>query len=207
MRLLLVRHYKTLINIDDRIMGWGDAPRAQDWEADLLYVDAALRNASVHVDAIYSSALERARSTARYYAKQRGIHLIQDTPALNEVNYGSLYRKQKKWVARHIPEYKTDPDYVFPGGESFTQMQQRCVAFVTNLQHRHPANTLLLVVHAGVIRGLVCHFLNLKFRFYLKKKVSHRYIGDLSLEQGRCTHYSELGIPSDFVQDNPPPSA
>jgi len=201
MRILLVRHYKTLINLDDRIMGWGDAPRAGDWEADLLHVEATLREAAVRVDAIYSSALERARGTARYYARQRGIHLIHESPALNEVNYGELYRKPKKWVARHIPEYKTDPDYVFPGGESFRQMQRRSVAFVTSLQLCHPTDTLLLVVHAGVIRGLVCHFLGLPFGPNLKRKVSHRYLGELVIERDHCVHYDEIGVPSGFVRE------
>jgi len=201
MRILLVRHYKTLINLDDRIMGWGDAPRTRDWEADLLHVEAALRKAAVHVDAIYSSVLERARGTARYYARQRGIHLIHDTPALNEVNYGKLYRKPKEWVARHIPEYKTDPDYVFPEGESFRQMQRRSVVFVTSLESRHSSDTLLLVAHAGVIRGLICHFLGLPFAPNLKRKISHRYLSELVIEQGRCVHYGELGVPSGFVHE------
>ena len=58
---------------------------------------------------------------------------MHTSAALNEVNYGSLYRKSKKWVAANVPEYKTDPDFVFPGGESFNQMQARSVELVRKL--------------------------------------------------------------------------
>ena len=87
MRAIVVRHYKTLINASDRIMGWGDAPRVKDWEQDLAWVSQRLRELEVPIDSVYSSALERARQTAMYYAKQRGIWLIHDAAALNEVNY------------------------------------------------------------------------------------------------------------------------
>lgn len=201
MRIILVRHYKTLINDSDQIMGWGDAPRAQDWEADLAFVDKMLVERQVQIDAIYSSILERARQTARYFARSRRIHLIHDTPALNEVNYGILYRKPKSWVTENIPQYKTDPDFVYPGGESFRQMQRRSLDFLLSIAPRYRDRTILCVVHAGVIRGIVCYFLGLDLAANLKRKVSHRYIGDLQLENGSCIHYDELGSLSGFILD------
>jgi broad specificity phosphatase PhoE len=202
MRLIVVRHYKTLKNVSGQIIGWGDAPRVADWEADLAYVVQTLKANSIHVDVIYSSFLERARQSAMYFAHQYGIPVVHDTPALNEVNYGVLFEKPKRWVAEHIPEYKTDLDYVYPGGESFRQMQERSVDFVRQIACQHQDQTALVVVHAGVIRGLVCHFLQLELGAHLKRKVSHRYIGDLELDaQGRCLGYQEWGAPSGFLQD------
>ena len=200
MRAIVVRHYKTLINASDLIMGWGDAPRVKDWEQDLAWVNQRLRELEVPIDSVYSSALERARQTAMYYAKQRGIWLIHDAAALNEVNYGTLYRKSKKWVAQNIPQYKTDPDFVYPEGESFRQMQERSVDFLLSRIPRHSGETVLVVVHAGVIRGLICRFLGLNYAANLKRKVSHRYIGDFELEGGNCIRYNELGNPSGFVK-------
>ena len=34
----------------------------------------------------------------------------------------------------------------------------------------------------------------------LKRKISHRYIGDFELEGESCTRYNELGNPSGFVK-------
>jgi alpha-ribazole phosphatase len=196
-----VRHYKTLINAKGLIMGWGDSPRVDDWEADLSVVDRTLKERDVRIDAIYSSFLERSRQTAMYFARQRGISLIHDTPLLNEVNYGTLYLKSKEWVAANIPEYKTDPDFVYPGGESFRQMQRRSVQFLCGIEGHRRGQTILVVVHAGVIRGLICHFLGLDFAANLKRKISHRYVGEITLEGGRCTSYDELGKPSGFIRD------
>ena len=201
MRAIVVRHYKTLLNTSGQIMGWKDAPRHKEWLADVAFVDERLRKHGIRFDAIYSSDLERARQTAMYYARCHGIHIVHDTSALNEVDYGLLSRKSKKWVEKNIPEHKKDPDFVYPEGESFRQMQQRSVAFLTGLAESRPADTVLLVVHAGVIRGLVSHFLGLEYADHLKRKVSHRYIGDFLFAGRNCVHYDELGKLSGFVRE------
>jgi broad specificity phosphatase PhoE len=201
MRAIITRHYKTIINASDQILGWGDAPRDKGWKADVDFVSTRLRELGIKFDAVYSSDLERSRQTAMFHARLLGIHIIHDTPALNEVNYGTLYKKKKKWVEEHYPQYKKDPDFVYPQGESFRQMQQRSVSFLTSLAQKYPQHTVLIVVHAGVIRGLVSHFLGLNYADHLKHKISHRYIGDFHFDGEICMRYEELGKPSGFVRD------
>ncbi|MGD8851349.1 MAG: histidine phosphatase family protein [Gammaproteobacteria bacterium] len=201
MRAIVVRHYKTLLNSAGRIMGWQDAPRVKDWFADVSYVDAQLRERGIALDAIYSSDLERARQTAMYYGRSHGIHIVHDSPALNELDYGTLSARSKKWVERHIPEHKMDPDFVYPGGESFRQMQRRSTAFISSLARTLGGKTILVVVHAGVIRGLVSHFLGLDYATQLKRKISHRYIGEFFFAGEVCVRYDELGKPSGFARD------
>ena len=104
-------------------------------------------------------------------------------------------------VTQAYPRYKQDPDYVFPGGESFRQMQTRCQEHLEDMAAANPNQTLLLVAHAGVIRALVCHLLGLDLASNLRRKVSHRYIGDFRFEGRRCTYYDELGQPSGFARD------
>jgi broad specificity phosphatase PhoE len=200
MRAIVVRHYKTLLNASDRILGWGDAPRVDGWRADVNFVENRLREEFISFDAIYSSGLERARQTAMFYARRNRIHIVHDSPQLNEVNYGLLYGKSKKWVTKNIPEHKKDPDFVYPEGESFRQMQQRSVSFLVSLTESCAGQTLLFVVHAGVIRGLVSHFLGLEYADNLKRKISHRYIGQLEFEGAACKRYDELGQKSGFVR-------
>ncbi len=201
MRALITRHYKTLVNAADQIMGWGDAPRDSGWRADVEFVSARLRGRGIHFDAVYSSDLERSRQTAMVHARLLGIHVIHDTAALNEVNYGRLYKKKKKWVAERYPQHKKDPDLVYPEGESFRQMQRRSVAFLSNLARTQPDQTVLIVIHAGVIRGLVSHFLGLHYAHHLEHRISHRYIGDFQFTGDTCVRYNELGKPSGFVRD------
>ena len=201
MRAIIARHYKTIINASDQILGWGDSPRDKGWRADVEYVSNRLREQGISFDAVYSSDLERSRQTAMFHARLLGIHLIHDTPALNEVNYGKLYKKKKKWVAEHYPKHKKDPDLVYPEGESFRQMQQRSVSYLSALAKTHPEQTVLIVVHAGVIRGLVSHFLGLNYADNLKHRISHRYIGDFLFNGETCVSYDELGKLSGFVRD------
>jgi len=201
MRAIVVRHYKTLLNESGQILGWGDAPPVAGWRADVTFVDERLREAGIKFDAIYSSALERARQTAMFYARNQNIHIVNDSAALNEINYGSLYKKSKKWVAKHIPQHKKDPDFVYPRGESFRRMQRRSVSYMQALAVPRQDQTILVVVHAGVIRGLICHFLGLDYASHLKQKISHRYIGEFLFEESACVGYNELGKQSGFVQE------
>ena len=202
MRAILIRHYKTLINASDQIMGWGDAPRANDWEPDLAYVDGVLTSQQINYTAVYTSDLERSRQTGMYFAKRKGINILHDHAELNEINYGVLYKKSKKWVKNNIPQYKTDADYVFEQGESFRQMQQRSVDFFLSLRQKHEDSTILIVAHAGVIRGLICHFLHIDYQNNLSQKITHRYIGEFEFKENNCIRYKEHGKASGFIENN-----
>lgn len=201
MRLILTRHYKTRNNEDDRIMGWGDSPPGLDWKADIDFVDDCLRQCGLEFDAVYSSDLERSRQTAAVHAVRFGIPMVNSRRELNEVNYGQLLNRKKDSVAKEYPQHKKNPDLVYPGGESFRQMQQRSVAFLSSLALERPQQTLLIVSHAGVIRGIVSHYLGLDYANHLKQRISFRYIGDLLFESSRCIRYDELGNPSGFVEN------
>jgi broad specificity phosphatase PhoE len=80
-------------------------------------------------------------------------------------------------------------------------MQQRSVSYLASLAERHPEQTVLIVVHAGVIRGLVSHFLGLNYADHLKHRISHRYIGDFLFDGESCVRYDELGKASGFVHE------
>jgi broad specificity phosphatase PhoE len=206
MRLILIRHCKTLFNVSGQIMGWGDSPHAEDWLEDVVFIENTLQKADFTPDIVYSSALGRARHTGDYFAAKLGQGSAHHHRELNEVNYGSLTEKPKKWVAAHYPLHKKDPDFIYPDGESFRQMQQRSGSFINELAQKHSSGNILCVVHAGVIRALVSHFLELDFGHQLKRRISHRYIGVLSFEEGVCRDYEELGKPSDFVIDEAIPA-
>lgn len=199
MRLILARHYKTRTNEDDRILGWGDSPPGSDWKADIDYIDDRLRDNGLRFDAVYSSELERSRQTAIIHAVRFGIPMVDSRAELNEVDYGQVVTQKKEAVAKKYPKHKLDPDMVYPGGESFRQMQQRSVTFLSSLAATRPGQTLLVVSHAGVIRGIVSHFLGLDYARHLKHRIAFRYIGDLHFEGALCTLYNELGMPSGFV--------
>lgn len=199
MRLILTRHYKTRTNEDGRILGWGDSPPGDEWKSDIDYVDRQLQARGLKFDAIYSSDLARARQTAIIHAVRYRIEVVNSAPELNEVNYGRLQAQKKSSIGERYPLHKVDPDMVYPDGESFRQMQRRSVAFVSSLASSCRQNTILVVSHAGVIRGLISHYLDLEYAQNLKHRIAFRYIGDFLFEGGDCKRYDELGEPSGFV--------
>ena len=202
MKLVIVRHYKTKSNAQELIMGWSDAPPEDDFAEDLYYVEDLLLLSRFEFDAIWSSKLERAIRTAKFFAKLNKIPNHYDSDELNEIDYGVLTNKRKKWAEKHFPKYKKDPDFVYPKGESFRQMQSRCVNFIDKHKDKEQDNTVLLVVHAGVIRALVCHYLQLPYADNLKRRIGHRYIGVLELNAAGAVTYNEIGEYSDFVTEN-----
>ena len=200
MRAIIVRHYKTVSNANNRIIGWSESPPVAGWQRDMKHVDKMLHAASIHFEAVYTSQLHRARSTGLFYAQSRGISKIRCSKALNEVNYGVLNTKSKKWVEKNIPGHNKDPDLVYPEGESFRQMQKRSVRFIKSIAEINREKTVLIVVHAGIIRGLICHFMGLDYESNLKRKITHRYIGDFTFDGPICIRYDELGPYSGFVK-------
>lgn len=201
MRVILIRHYQTQSNAEGRILGWGDSPPYLDWRADVDFNCNQLQKSGVSFDAIYSSDLTRARQTAMTYAETFGIADVIAAPELKEINYGKLQTREKSVVFEQYPQHKKDPDLVYPDGESFRQMQQRSVPFVSSLATARPESTILIVSHAGVIRGLISHFLRLDYAHSLKQRISFRYVGDFLFQGNDCLRYDELGQPSGFVRD------
>ena len=199
MRALVIRHYRTEFNEAGRLMGWEDSPRGREWKPDFDYVDARLHEQVGRFDAIYSSDLERSRQTARIHADNHGIAEVHDTRQLNEINYGRLQKLKKTWIRRFFPQHKSSADLVYPGGESFRQMQQRSVDFIESLAASNPRQTILIVTHAGVIRGFISHFLGLDLGDHLKHSISFRYIGEFEFDGSTFKRYNELGERSGFV--------
>ncbi len=201
MRVIFIRHYQTQSNADGRIIGWLDSPPCTDWKDDIDFIDSRLREQRICFDAIYSSDLLRARETAKVYAQSFGVAETIGKADLKEVNYGKLQTKTKTWAYEHYPGHKKNPDLVYPDGESFRQMQQRGVRCLSSLVSSHSSDTILVVTHAGLIRGIVSHFLGLEYGPNLQHQVPFRYIGDFLFEGESCVRYSELGQPSGFVQN------
>ena len=207
MHIIVVRHYKTVKNATNKIMGWANSPPAKGWRKDVSFIERVFRDKNYNFSTIYTSELERAKRTGLHYAKvmRKQKRLVFHTPELNEVNYGNLSNKSKLWVERNVPQHKVDPDFVYPLGESFRQMQDRSVRCFDQIARKHEHQTVLVVIHAGTIRGLVCHYLNLAYENHLKVRTSHRYIGNFEFRQGIFTRYSEHGSPSGFFQQPPLP--
>ncbi|MDX2447002.1 MAG: histidine phosphatase family protein [Desulfobacterales bacterium] len=128
----------------------------------------------LNMDVIYSSLLDRCNHTARLIAK--GKKVIK-TSALNEINMGSWDGKTFDQIKTHHPkEFKKRGESIdtfkVPDAESFYDVSCRVIPFFDHCIN-NMGKKILIVAHAGVIRVILCHILNLKLKELLQIKVSY----------------------------------
>ena len=113
------------------------------------------------VDAIYASPLERARETAAPIAAARNLKVKIDKGLL-ECDFGQWTGAELKALMK-LPEWNTvqraPSTFTFPGGESFTAMQNRIVGAIDRLRAAHPGGVVVCVSHADPIKAAVAHAL------------------------------------------------
>jgi probable phosphomutase (TIGR03848 family) len=113
------------------------------------------------VDAIYASPLERARETAAPIAAARKLK-VQIDKGLLECDFGDWTGAQLKALMK-LPAWNTvqraPSTFTFPGGESFTAMQNRIVGTIDRLRAAHVGGVVVCVSHADPIKAAVAHAL------------------------------------------------
>jgi broad specificity phosphatase PhoE len=114
--------------------------------------------------AIYSSPRERTQETAQALSMTCDIGPIQLRDELDEIDFGP-------WSGKTFIELNQDPAWrrwnsrrsvaVTPSGESMEHVRERVCACMHDLARKHPGQGVVLVSHADVIKGAVCHVLGL----------------------------------------------
>jgi probable phosphomutase (TIGR03848 family) len=160
--LLLARHGLTPLT-GPVLAGW--TPDVHLSEAGRAQAEAlAVRLASLELDAIVSSPLERCQETAQAIADDRAVEVLTDE-RFGECHYGD-------WTGRPIAELAKDPLWpvvqahpsavTFPGGESLSAVQHRAVAAVREWNERlGPKAVYLVCSHGDVIKAIVADAMGL----------------------------------------------
>jgi probable phosphomutase (TIGR03848 family) len=160
--LLLARHGLTPLT-GPVLAGW--TPDVHLSEAGQAQAEAlAVRLASLELDAIVSSPLERCQETAQAIAGDRAVEVLTDE-RFGECHYGD-------WTGRPIAELVKDPLWpvvqahpsavTFPGGESLSAVQHRAVAAVREWNERlGPKAVYLVCSHGDVIKAIVADAMGL----------------------------------------------
>lgn len=112
-----------------------------------------------HLDAIYSSPLERARETAETIARAARLE-VQESLAFNEIDFGdwsgkslTVLSEDDRWHRFNTQRSTTR----IPGGELFGEVQTRAVRELEGLSQRHGGGRVLIVSHADVIRAVLAY--------------------------------------------------
>ena len=168
MRLLLVRHGDTESGSTLRYWGQTDIGLSA---AGLRQAERLRRRlAAEKIDAIYTSNLRRASVTAEVIAAGHQLDIV-GCAELNEVDFGRIEGLTFDEIGRLYPEVieswvSWSLKLKFPDGESFDQFNNRVKKFLSRLEKHAPGETILIVGHAGPMRLLVCHLLDLELRHW-----------------------------------------
>lgn len=159
--LLFIRH-AAHTDFGERFTGRADgAPLTEAGAAQASALAARL--ADVPIAAVYASPRLRARQTAEAVAARHGLE-VETAEALDEIDLGD-------WTGKRIAELEGNPAFDRwnterataspPGGEPMASVADRARAFAAETAERHPGETVAMVSHADVIRGIVARVLGL----------------------------------------------
>lgn len=125
-QLILIRHGETTQNVAGIAQGWQDSALSDRGLDQVRRL--AKRLASYRIDAIFSSPLQRALTTAQHIADATGLE-IRTLEDLREMNYGGWEGKSFLDVRKNDPEsYRRwigEPDFPCPEGESHNDVLER----------------------------------------------------------------------------------
>jgi probable phosphoglycerate mutase len=160
--LYLLRHGEIEWPEADGFIGQTDAPlsvrgrrQAHGWKHEL---------GQTAVTGIWSSDLRRATETAAIVFAGRNL-AIRSCKDLREIHLGEWDGLPRRRVRERHPDLwhargKDLAGFRPPGGESFSDLQERAVRRMQQIAAT-AAGAVCLITHAGVIRVLICHCLQM----------------------------------------------
>jgi len=115
------------------------------------------------LDAVVSSDLSRARTTAQIVAEALGLPLFTDA-GLRETNVGAaeglLWSDAKTRFGEGLTErWYSDGDVAFPGGETGTETRIRGLAALQRFAAAQPFRRIGVSTHGAMLRQLMKHAL------------------------------------------------
>lgn len=166
--LYLARHGETVWHADHRYAGSSDVGLTSHGrgQAELLGDWAA----GADLDALLASPLSRARLSAEPAARSTGLPLRID-PRLVEIDFGSAEGMTPAELASTYPEewagFARHPArHPLPGGEAGVDGISRAMPVLDELAAEFPDGRVLVVMHATLMRLLLCELIGLDADWY-----------------------------------------
>jgi broad specificity phosphatase PhoE len=159
-RIYLMRHGETLYQSEVSEGAIGNGALTERGSEQIAA--AALLFRGVPIDRVYASPLARAQETARIIAQEKELDVLL-SPDIREItpdetgmagkSIADIFRE----VQRFFKESGTSWDEPYLGGETFRQVQERGVRFLTSVLSQDDWQTLLVVAHGGINNALLAY--------------------------------------------------
>lgn len=162
-KVYIIRHAEAEGNLYRRIHGHYDSNIT---ETGMLQLEKLReRFEKIPIDAVYSSDLTRAQTTARAVSVPKRLEVIT-VPELREVDMGLWEDMTWGDVVIQWPEmlknFTIDPDkWDIPGAESMSEVAERMSCAIKTLAARHDGGSIAVVTHGSASRTLFGHVLNI----------------------------------------------
>ncbi|MBU6409217.1 MAG: phosphoglycerate mutase family protein [Verrucomicrobia bacterium] len=162
-RLLLIRHAEVEERYQNVFGGQIDMELSPEGHEQALKLAAALRRNSV--SAIYSSPMKRVQQTLAPFVRESGLRQ-EILPALREVHFGDWTGLNWEEVGERFGIHPYDwLDEIqmgrVPNGETGMEFRARVEPSLDRIIGAHPAQTVAVFSHGGVIRMILSTLLGL----------------------------------------------
>ena len=186
-KIMLVRHGMTEWNATGKIQGQSDTNLAPDGvhQARLLTAHFLFDT----VDAIYSSDLHRAMTTAEVIASRFNLEIIP-VKEFREINFGIWEGKEFEVIAKEDPtgfkQFFLQPDMIlFKDGETFAEVQNRAMTMLKRIVNDIGDNKqIVIVTHGAVIRTIIASILEMPLRKLWTIKQHNTAVNILRVDDG-----------------------
>ncbi len=153
--IYLIRHAQAEGNLYRRCQAWYDGAITPMGYRQIAALEDRFRD--VHFDAVYSSDLFRAMTTAKAICRPHDLPLQTD-PMLREIKsgpwedrpWGELIRTDREKL---LAFWRCDPAFALDDSETFPAIQQRSDKAVRRIAAAHPDQTIAIVSHGCILRS------------------------------------------------------
>lgn len=166
-KIIFVRHGQTEWNVLGRYQGQTDIALSP------LGIEQAEKLAAHFpvdkVEAVYSSDLVRALTTARCVADRFGL-TVESRPELRELNFGDWEGLTYDEIVAKWPDalnnFFQHPDVLeIPHGESFPKLRKRALDAVEKIVACHPNQTVAVFAHGAILRTILTAALHMDLKY------------------------------------------
>ncbi len=190
--IILIRHGLTLWNRAARIQGISDVELSEEGlrQAELLAKNFPFDK----VDAVYSSDLSRAKTTAKFVADKFNLP-VQTTAELREVDFGiwegKYFSELEKFDADNLKTFYKNPDELkLDRAETFQQAQSRAMNAIKKIIANHESDgdsRIVAVAHGSINRTILCAILDIPLKNMWRLSQFNTAINILRVDDGNFT--------------------
>ena len=156
MKIYIIRHGETDLNVQGVMQGWLDEPLNQSGRDLAEITGRALKD--IHFDYCISSPLIRSKETVELVLKESGNEIpILTDDRIKEIHFGDIEGEHLSALGEKGELFHDDPFHFgrFPNGESVQDVCQRTQEFLKELIARDDDKTYLIGIHGCAVRAML----------------------------------------------------